>query len=162
MKKTVLTTLLLLGAFLSISAQADEETPSKEELSKQQLRGELAQDYSMPDFSTTKPNPNIIGTRLAKMLDILLTSQQDIIYKRLLSFIQAEQKENLKYVVIDNYRLKKIEKKGDEITILLQTFLMPNSTGVKTSQMTLHLLKGVSDSQYTNDLFAHISRYIKE
>ena len=83
-----------------------------------------------------------IGTRLAKMLDVLLNSQQDIIYKRLLSFIQAEQQENLKY--------------------LLQPFLMPNSTGVKTSQMTLRLLEGVSSSQYTNDLFAHISRYIKE
>ena len=162
MKKTVLTTFLLLGAFLSLSAQADEETPSKEELYKQQLRANLALDYSMPDFSTTKPNPNIIGTRLAKMLDVLLNSQQDIIYKRLLSFIQAEQQENLKYVVIDHYKLKKIEKKGDEITILFQTFLMPNSTGVKNSQMTLRLLEGVSNSQYTNDLFAHISRYIKE
>ena len=35
------------------------------------LREELGIDYSMPDFSTSKVDGKVIGTRLANMLELL-------------------------------------------------------------------------------------------
>ena len=129
---------------------------------QEEQRQNLGIDYSMPDFSTSKIDGDVIGARLAKMLQLLMNCQNVFTHKRMLSAIQAEQIEELKYVEIDNFKVNKITKHGDEITVLIKTNLKPNSSGIKKSQFLLRFIGGLSKSSVVNDLFLSLGRYIHE
>ena len=104
--KNVMILILLLFSTIPGFAEGNQE---------EVLRQTIGIDYSMPDFSTSKIDGDVIGTRLAKMLQLLMNCQNDFTHKRMLSAIQAEQIEELKYVEIDNFKVNKITKHDDEI-----------------------------------------------
>ncbi len=114
-KKILVSFLLLLGA-ASLSAQSASET-DKQALYNAELRNKLNIDYSMPDFSTSKLDANIIGYRLAWMLNRLQDNYKDGIYNHYLSMIVCERSDSLNYVTIESFKIKNISKTGNVITI---------------------------------------------
>lgn len=116
----------------------------------------------MPDFSTSKIDGKLIGTRLAKMLTLLMNRYDDYVFNQRISFIQCEQLENVNYAKVEKLSIDKITKVGDVITINFKTKMSPNSAKIKKAEMVLVFTKGVSESVSINDLFSDLGRYIKE
>ena len=116
----------------------------------------------MPDFSTSKLNPRVIGNRLCKMLRKLQDNIQDPVFNRKLSYIACEQNPNLKYVAIDKFSIKNISKSGNVMTIKANAKLNKITANVKTAEIVMSFDNGVSNSQTVNDLFSDLGKYIKE
>lgn len=154
----ILTALLMLFT-ISISAQTTQES---KEARTAELREKIGIDYSMPDFNTSSLNGKVIGERLAKMLQLLQDRYDDYALNQRISYFQCEQIENLLYVKIEKFKITNISKQGDVITIKAKTKLSPNSAKIKNAVMKMSFDKGVSESTSINDLFADLSRYIKE
>lgn len=158
MKKLFLLTLLSVVS-IAISAQTSTQEDTPEII---ELRNKIGIDYSMPDFSTSRLDGRIIGERLAKMLQLLQNRFDDYVFNQRISFIQCEQIENLLYAKVEKFRITKISKIGDVITVKAKTKLSPNAAKVKNAEVSFVFNKGVSDSQSINDLFSDLGRYIKE
>lgn len=62
-------------------------------------------------------------------------------------------------VSIDKMKVSEITKKGDIISIMMNTKLSKNSEGIKTADIVIAFDKGVSESQTVNSLFSYLSRY---
>jgi hypothetical protein len=160
MKKILFTMFLLLLGAATLSAQPAGQ--SKEDQKAMELRQQLNIDYSMPDFSVKKIDGNIIGTRLAQMLQRLQDKYTDDIYNQYLSKMVCEQNDSLYYVTISDFKIKNISKTGDVIKIKSSVRLSKNPLGIKDTEIDLVFVSGVSDSKSVNDLFSLLSRYIKE
>lgn len=70
-----------------------------------ELRQKLNIDYSLPDFSTSKLDGKVIGTRLALMLQRLQANYSDAVINQYLSKLVCEQNDGLNYVTIENLRI---------------------------------------------------------
>lgn len=162
MKHILLLLFLLLGAAGAVPVSAQPAGQSKDAQKAMELRQQLNIDYSMPDFSVKKIDSNIIGTRLAQMLQRLQDKYTDDIYNQYLSKIVCEQNDSLNYVTISNFKIKTISKTGDVITIKSHAKLNKNPLGIKDTDIDMVFVKGVSDSKSVNSLFTTLSRYIKE
>ncbi len=125
-----------------------------------QLRKEIGIDYSMPDFKTKKIDGAIIGTHLAGMLNLLQKYYNDGTYNWKLAAIVKEQKGMVSQVSIDKMKITEISKKGDIISVFMNTKLSKNSEGIKTADIVVVFDKGVSESQTANSLFSYLSRYV--
>lgn len=144
---------------ISISAQTTQQS---EDARTAEIRQKIGIDYSMPDFSTSKIDGNVIGVRLAKMLRLLKEHVLDYNWSNKIIAICCEQHDNLRYATLERFSIKKISKSGDVITIVMNLKLGENSSGIKTIDVPVVLDKGVSESLKVNDLFSDLSRYIKE
>lgn len=162
MKKILVSFLLLFGA-LGIFAQSHQTKPiSANEQYLAELRNKLNIDYSMPDFSTSKLEANIIGYRLAWMLNRLQDNYKDVTYNQYLSMIVCERNDSLNHVTIESFKIKNISKTGNVITIQSKAKLSKNLLGIKNTDITMVFTEGVSDSKAINMLFSDLSRYLKE
>ena len=127
--------ILFFAIGVSVSyAQTSPATPQAEQY-KSELREKLQLDYSMPDFSTSKLDPEIIGNRLCKMLRKLQDNIQDPVFNRKLSYIACEQNPNLKYVTIDKFSIKNISKSGNVMKIKAKVKLDKIVANVKTAEI---------------------------
>ena len=142
---------------LSMSAQTITE-----DYGADKLRQEIGLDYSMPDYSTGKIDPKVIGSRLAKMLTTLERKCSDYVYSQRLSSILCDQIEGLHYVEVEKFSVSKIEKVGDVITITANTKLGHNPAKLTKAEMVFEFDHGLSDSSSVSSLFAELGRYIKE
>ena len=156
MKKLLLISVLFLAA---IAAPA-QPFPT-EDAQTIELREKLGIDYSMPDFSTSKVDGDIIGIRLSKMLNVLLSNQKDHIYRGYLSLILNDIENGLRYVDIDGFKVKEISKQGDTIRVMLTVKLGSNSSGIRVLDVPMTFIEGVSDSRNVNNLFAELSKYAR-
>ena len=151
---------LLLISVLSIAAIAALAQPSPtDDAQTIEIREKLDIDYSMPDFSTSKVDGDIIGTRLSRMLNVLLGNQKDHIYRGYLSLILNDIENGLRYVNIDGFKVKEISKQGDTICVTLTVKLGSNSSGIRVLDVPMTFIEGVSDSRNVNNLFAELSKY---
>lgn len=160
MKQIILTILLLFGA-TCIFAQGSAEM-SKKELYKAEVREKLRLDYSMPDYSISSINANVMGPRLAKILETLYDNYQQDFYLSTLSVIQTKQIEGLSYGRVKKMKLNNVSKQGNVITICFNTTLDSNNLGMKKSKLLFRFIDGVSDDIASNDFFYTICRYIRE
>lgn len=151
----------MLVSFTSISAQSAAEL-TKEQQYKASVRQQLALDYSMPDYSTSSINAKVMGPRLAKMLEYIRDNYQQFSILNALSMIQSSQVEGLNYGMVKMMKLKSVTKQGNVIRIVYKTTLEPNNLNLKSSQLTLSFIDGVSEDKTVNDFFCNISRYIKD
>lgn len=119
-------------------------------------------DYSMPDFSTSRIDGKVIGVRLAKMLQMLQSRYDDYVFNSRISFIQCNQLDNVRYAKVKKFKIVKISKIGDVISVKAKTRLSENSAKIKNAEMLIVFDKGVSKSININDLFFDLGRYIKE
>ncbi len=65
-------------------------------------------------------------------------------------------------MIVDKIKVLSNSKKDNEIIVKLMTWLSPNSSGLKTTDVGFHFIDGVSDNQEVNDLFSHLSRYAQK
>ena len=130
--KILFTLCLLLGA-ISLSAQTTQQS---EEVRTAEVRENIGIDYSMPDFNTSMIDGKIIGTRLAKMLTLLMNWYDDYVFNQRISFIQCEQLENVNYVKVEKLSIDKITEVGDVITIRFKTKMAKNAANIKNAEMT--------------------------
>ena len=159
-KKLIFTFFLLLLA-LSSFAQTSAN-PEKQALYNAEVREKLALDYSLPDFSTSKLDGKIIGTRLALMLQRLQANYREAVNNQYLSKLVCEQNDGLNYVTIENLKIQKISKSGDVITIMSNAKLSKNPLELKNTEICMAFTEGVSDNKAVNSLFSNLARYIKE
>lgn len=159
MKTTLLFFCLLLGA-TNLSAQTTLSTINEEQY-KNEIRQKLALDYSMSDYSTHKVDSQVMGPRLASILQELGAKYKEGIYHSLLSSIQADQIEGLDFCMIEKMGLVNVTKSGNTISIRFMTTLAKNSLGLKKSDLILTLVDGVSDNKTVNTLFSNICNYMK-
>lgn len=152
----VLLTFLFSSYYLLAQTEAQVYNPKTT-----QIRTEIGIDYSMPDFKTKKIDGAIIGTHLAGMLNLLQKYYNDGTYNWKLAAIIKEQKGMVSQVSIDKMKVTEISKKGDVISVLINTKLSKNSEGIKSADIIVFFDKGVSDSQTVNSLFSHLSRYVQ-
>ena len=71
--------------------------------------------------------------------------------------------EELKQVYFHIKKLKfvSVNKKDNEITILMKVWPDKNTKDVKQADLTIHFIDGVSESQSANELFSYMSRYVQ-
>ena len=158
--KQILFILLLSVGVLTTFAQNSAEL-SKQEQYNQEVRSKLLMDYSIPDFSTSKLDPKIIGDSLSKMLRKLQDNSHDSYFNHKLSHIVCEQNPTLKYVTIDKFSIKNISKSGHVMTIKANAMLDKVTAGVKTAEIVMSFDNGVSNSQTINELFSYLGRYCR-
>jgi len=54
-----------------------------------------------------------------------------------------------------------VNKKGNELSILMKVWPDKNAGDVKQADLTIRLVDGVSESQSANELFSYMSRYVQ-
>lgn len=150
--KILFTALLMLGPLTGF-AQANNDN----EEYKTRVRNALQLDYSMPDYSTSRINANVMGDRLAKIVKKTLEMCQNQSNLGSLSVIQSSS-----YCSVTNVKFAKATKQGNVITLYFNTKLAKNVKKIKKSQIIFQFVDGVSDDVATNDFFTNICRYIKE
>ncbi len=155
MRNLIVILLMSVCAFSTYAQTAVQQEDPKVTEKRQQI----GIDYSMPDFKTKKIDGAVIGTHLAGMLNLLQKYYNDGTYNWKLAAIVKEQKGMVSQVSIDKMKVTEISKKGDIISIIMNTKLSKNSEGIKTADIVIVFDKGVSDSQSVNSLFSYLSRY---
>ena len=159
--KQILFILLLSVGVMTTFAQNSAELSKKEQY-KSEVRSRLQLDDSVPDYSTTKISPKLMGPRLAKILETICDTYQQYTNLSVLSVIQSRQVEGLNFCRIKTMKLDKVTKQGNEIMISFNTTLESNNLNLKKSQIVFQFNEGVSDDVSTNDFFSNVCRYIKE
>lgn len=160
MKKLLLLFFLLLGAG-TLSAQSNWAIVSDARY-KSDVRQKLRLDYSMPDYQTDKIDPQVMGPRLAKILEALWGPSQKDIKFSILSKIQSQQIEGLDYCTINKVMLDSVSKSGNMVTIHLKTTLDKNPLNIKDTDLLMSFVDGVSENRNVNTLFTTIDNYVKE
>ena len=155
-------TLLIVSTVSVVAHTADVLACDTKAQYESQVRETLALDYSMPDYSTSKINAKVIGSRLAAILEAVNENYQQPKYLSRLSLMQKSQIADMPYCSVKKMKLKKVKKQGNVITITYETLLEPNSQNNKKAHLVFRFVDGVSESSSANDFFCGICRYIKE
>lgn len=118
---------------------------------------------SVPDFDTKTIDANVMGTRLAGILDYLMENYLQPAYSRKICQILKEQVESLEKL---EFELKKIKfsraiKESDEILLFFTIWPYKNVAKIKQAELVFRFRDGVSDSQAANELFSMMSRYVQ-
>lgn len=129
----------------------------------EKFRTEIGLDMSVPDFETKMIDADIMGSRLAGILDYMMDNYNQSVYSPKLCQILKEQKEPLEHL---EFELKKIQfvsatKRGDEITLLFTVCPDKNASKVKLTELVFRFKNGVSESLAINELFSMMSRYVQ-
>jgi len=119
-------------ATVVVSAQGLKTTVDEDR--KAEIRKTLALDYSMPDYSTSKANPKVIGQRLADILKKFQDMIQSQTVMGSISVIQTQQIEGMIYCAVKKIKLHKVVKHGNVITITYDTYLSQNTKNIKKSK----------------------------
>ena len=152
---------LLLGAGTAdLSAQSTWGTVSDAQY-KSDVRQKLSLDTTLPDYSVYKVDPQVMGPRLASILQELGAKYKRSDYLSTLSMIQADQIEGLDYCTIEKLGLVNVTKSGNTITIRFKTTLAKNPLDLKKSDLIMTFIDGVSENKQVNSLFSNICNYMK-
>ena len=152
---------LLLGAgSADLSAQSTWGTVSDDQYASD-VRQKLSLDTTLPDYSVYKIDPQVMGPRLAAILQELGAKYKRSDYLSVLSMIQADQIEGLDYCTIEKLGLVNVTKSGNTITIRFKTNLAKNPLDLKKSDLIMTFIDGVSHNKKVNALFSNICNYMK-
>ena len=155
--KILFTALLLVVSTVGF-AQANNDN----EEYKTRVRNALQLDYSMPDYSTSRINANVMGDRLAKIVKMTLEMCQNQSNLGSLSVIQSSSIEGVSYCSATNVKFAKATKQGNVITLYFNTKLAKNVKKIKKSQIVFQFVDGVAEDVAANDFFINVCRYIKD
>lgn len=155
--KTILTTLMLMTS-VAMSAQVNSELTDEY---KDEIRQKLSLDTTLPDYSVYKVDAEVMGPRLATILQELGSKYKRSDYLSILSSIQVDQIEDLDYCTIEKLGLVNVTKTGNTITIRFKTTLAKNPLDLKKSDLIMTFVDGVSENKKVNALFSNICNYMK-
>ena len=158
--KAIWASLFLVLSLTSFAQPLPVQTDS---MRLEKFRTEIGLDMSVPDFNTKTIDANVMGARLAGILDYMMESYYQPVYSRKICQILKEQVEPLEKL---EFQLKKIQfvgatKSGDELTLLFTALLDKNVANVKQSDIAIAFKNGVSESQTINELFSMMSHYVQ-
>lgn len=158
--KGIITILMLIASLSGFSHPLLAQTS---EAKRDELLEKIGLDMTVPDFNTKKIDENVMGFRLAGILNYLIENYQQGIYDRKLGAIAGEQNEALENVYIQVKKLKFVNaiKKGNEITILMRADLQKNSANIKQTGIIFHFIDGLSESVRVNELYSYIAHYVQ-
>lgn len=161
MRLKVIITLLVLMS--SLAGFAQSLTTQTDSLKRAEMRDKIGLDLLVPDFDTKKIDAKVMGERLARMLDYLMENYHQAVYDRKLGLIASEQNEAMENVYFQLKKMKFVNavKRGNDITILMRADLQKNAANVKQTDIVLHFVDGVSDSDKVNEMFSYISHYVQ-
>ena len=128
-----------------------------------EYREKIGLDYSMSDYSVTSIDEKKIGSRLANLLHFYEEVKNQGSYSRWVEAILGEQIEELEHVYpeVKKQKLVKVYKTANEITIIYKLWLDKNPANIKQTEIKYHFKDGVSESYTVNDMFSHMSHYVK-
>ena len=166
MKKLLFTSVLLM-ATLTAAAQFRYRYTTYEqqkEQQKQAIRDQINLDYTVPDYNVPRPDANVMGWRLAKMLLYLEDNFTQWQHNRRLSMIRNVQmgEVSVSYHAIDKIKVLNVQKQDSVITIKINTF----SKGEKKKDnvnydITISFTNSLSADETVNSLFSDIGCYIR-
>lgn len=160
--RIILVLFLWLASAVCISAgnlMQDETTRAVE------VRQKLGIGYSVPDFSTNKIESEVIGTRLAKILQLLERDYKQGVYNHCLSRILDSQIDGEKqhFLMIEKLKVRSIQKKDSVITIRVQLqSAKTKELGRVKRDVDFVFVNGVSADDRVNDLFCGLAQYVKD
>lgn len=160
MKKQLLITLLLIVGAVNAFSQLRTVGSDSERIAE--YKKAIALDTTVPDFDTKKIDAQVMGSKLANLLNYLLENYNQDTYELQIAQILGEQNESLQhlYYKIKKMKLANASKQGDIITILVNVWPDQNKADVNQADMVFRFVDGVSDDRTTNDLFSYMSRYV--
>ena len=155
--------LTLFFAFLfSLAMPQPLSAQEPQDQKREELRQLIGLDYSMPDYEVSKIDEKKLGPHLASMLRFLEDNFMDIKYNRMLSKIEADQDETMRYGVIRGLKVKNVKKKGNTIAITIGTEVsLSRNTSLSRGVMTITFQDGLSQDATANALFRDFSRFVK-
>lgn len=159
-RKGMIAILMLMACLTGFGQSLPAQTDS---VKRAEMREKIGLDLSVPDFETKRIDAKVMGERLAGMLDYLMENYHQAVYDRKLGLIASEQNEAMENVYFQLKKMKFVNavKKGNEITILLRADLQKNATNIKQTDIALHFLDGISESDKVNEMFSYISHYVQ-
>lgn len=148
---------------ISLTTFAQPMTVQASEAKRAEMREKIGLDMSVPDFETKKIDANVMGNRLAGILDYLMENYHQVVYDRRLGQIASEQYEALENVYFQLKKMKFVNaiKQGNELTILMRADLQKNAVNLKQTDIVFHFVDGVSDNDKINEMFSYISHYVQ-
>lgn len=160
--KVILTLFLWLASFAAISAGGvvQHDTARAAE-----VRQTLDIDYAVPDFLTAKIEPEVIGARLAKILQLLERDYRQGVYNHCLSRILDSQIDGEKqhFLTIEKLKVRSVQKKDSVITIRVQLqSAKTKELGRVKRDVDFVFVSGVSADDRVNDLFCGLAQYVKD
>ena len=160
MKKHLLIILLLFIGTMSVYPQL--RTVGSDSERNAEYKKAIGLDTTVPDFDTNKIDAQVMGSRLANLLNYLLENYDHESYELQIAQILGEQNESLQHLY---YKIKKMQfahasKQGDVMTVLMHVWPDKNKADVDQADLTFRFVDGVSDDQTTNALFSYMSRYV--
>ena len=161
MKKQLLTLLILfIGTTTTFSQLRTVGTDSER---KTEYKKAIGLDTTIPDFDTNKIDAQLMGSRLANLLNYLLENYHQESYELQLVQILSKQNESLQHLY---YKIKKMQfanasKQGDIIAITMNVWLDKNQADVNQTDLIFRFVDGASDDLTTNSLFSYMSRYVE-
>lgn len=161
MKKQLLILLLLFVGTVTVFSQIRTVGSDSERIAE--YKKAIGLDTTVPDFYTNKIDAQVMGSRLANLLNYLLENYNQGSYELQIVQILGEQNESLQHLY---YKIKKMQfanasKQGDVMTVLMHVWPDKNIADVNQADMMFRFVDGVSDDQTTNALFSYMSRYVE-
>lgn len=152
--------LMILVSLITFAQPLPVQTDS---MRLEKYRTEIGLDMSIPDFYSKTFDANVMGQRLAGILEYMMDNYNQSIYNRKLCQILKEQVEALEHI---EFEIKKIQfvsasKSGEDLILLLTAWPDKNAAKIKQTVLMFQFKNGVSDSQSTNELFSMMSRYVQ-
>ena len=161
MKKQLLILLLLfIGTTTTFSQLRTVGTDSERNA---EYKKTIGLDTTIPDFDTNKIDTQVMGPRLANLLNYLLENYHQESYELQIAQILSKQNENLQHLY---YKIKKMQfanasKQGDIMTVTMNVWPDKNQANVNQTDLIFRFVDGVSDDQATNALFSYMSYYVE-
>ena len=84
---------------------------------KAEIRETLALDFPIPDYSTSKANPKVIGQRLADILNKFQEMSELQTVMGAISVIQAQQIEGMIYCAVKKVKFNNVQKQGKQLPL---------------------------------------------
>ena len=162
MMKEILTLLLWLTPLGSISAGSlmqDNTTRAVD------VRQKIGIDYAVPDYITTRIEPEKTGARLAKILQLLERDYKQGVYNYSLSRILDSQIDGEKqhFLTIEKLKVRSIQKKDSMVVIRVQLqSAKTKELGRVKRDVDFVFVNGVSADDRVNDLFCGLAQYVKD
>ena len=147
---------------LSIRAQWYQTVEQRDSARQAAYREKIGLDYSMPDYSVTSIDEKKMGARLANLLRFYEEVKEQGMYTRLVIIILGEQNEEFEhYIEVKKWKLMKVAKSANEITIIYRLWLNKNPKNIKQADVSFHFKDGISESLTVNEMFSNMSHYVQ-
>ena len=152
---------LLSASLLFIALTVPAQVQGKDSQAEK-WRKKTDLDYTVPDYSTKKPDAKVMGWRLAKILQSLEQNYTQPIYSHNLTMILSHQMSDDGSLYMPIYKLKilNIQKQDNVITVRVKFFSKTKESGKVEQEVPLSFINSVSEDDIVNTLFSELGQYI--